>query len=153
MKTSAFLATHTVLMLTKNHYSTFLWASLVAQTVKNLPAMHETWVRSLGREDALEKGMTTHSSILAWRIGWTEGYSPWGHKESDMTEKVTHTHVLFCGLHRSVILPLVPLGGIIRGTKLPWAPTLPGFAFSVPSHKDIYMKLVDQKCDWVGGVI
>ena len=49
-----------------------LWASLVAQTVKNLPAMRETWVRSLGWEDPLEEGMATHSSILAWRIPWTE---------------------------------------------------------------------------------
>ena len=48
-------------------------ASLVAQMVKNLPAMQETWVRSLGQEDALEKRMATHSSILAWRIPWTEG--------------------------------------------------------------------------------
>ena len=47
-------------------------ASLVAQMVKNLPAMQETWVPSLGREDPLEKGMETHSSILAWRIPWTE---------------------------------------------------------------------------------
>ena len=47
-------------------------ASLVAQTVKNLPAMQETWVRSLGREDPVEKGMATHSSILAWRILWRE---------------------------------------------------------------------------------
>ena len=44
------------------------WASLVAQTVKNPPAMRETWVPSLGWEDSLEKGMATHSSILAWRI-------------------------------------------------------------------------------------
>ena len=49
-----------------------LWASLVAQKVKNLPAMWDTWVRSLGWEDPLEKGMTTHSSTLAWRIPWTE---------------------------------------------------------------------------------
>ena len=48
------------------------WASLVAQTEKNLPAMQETRVQSLGWEDALEKGMATHSSILAWRIPWTE---------------------------------------------------------------------------------
>ena len=47
------------------------WASLVAQMVKRLPAMRETWVRSLGREDPLEKEMATHSSILAWRIPWT----------------------------------------------------------------------------------
>ena len=40
--------------------------------VKNLPAMHESWVHSLGREDPLEKGMATHSSILAWRIRWAE---------------------------------------------------------------------------------
>ena len=48
------------------------WASLVAQMVKNPPAMQEARVRSLGREDPLEKGMATHSSILAWRIPWTE---------------------------------------------------------------------------------
>ena len=46
-------------------------ASLVAQLVKNLPAMWETWVQSLGWEDALEKGKATHSNILAWRIPWT----------------------------------------------------------------------------------
>ena len=48
------------------------WSSLVAQMVKNLPAMQETWIWSLGREDPLEKGMATHFSILAWRIPWTE---------------------------------------------------------------------------------
>ena len=52
-------------------YSTF-WVSLVAQMVKNLPAMKETWVQSLGQEDSLEKGMATHASLLAWRIPWTE---------------------------------------------------------------------------------
>ena len=66
------------------------YASLVAQMIKNLPAVQETWVLSLGWEDPLEKGMATHSSILAWRIPWTEEpgglYSPWGCKESDMTE-------------------------------------------------------------------
>ena len=49
----------------------------------------ETWVPSLSWEDPLEKGMATHSCILAWRIPWTEelaGYSPWSHKELDMTE-------------------------------------------------------------------
>ena len=49
-----------------------LWASLVAQTVKNLPAMQEIWLQSLGREDPLEEEMATHSSILAWEISWTE---------------------------------------------------------------------------------
>ena len=54
-----------------------LRASLVAQMVKNLPAMKETLVRSLGREDSLEKGMATHSSIFVWRIRWTEDvYKP-----------------------------------------------------------------------------
>ena len=48
------------------------WVSLVAQGLKRLPAMQETWVPSLGREDLLEKEMATHSSILAWRIPWTE---------------------------------------------------------------------------------
>ena len=64
--------------------------SLVAEIVKNLLAIQETWVQSMGQEDPLEKRMATHSSILAWRIPWTErslaGYSPWGHKELDMTE-------------------------------------------------------------------
>ena len=49
----------------------------MAQTVKNLPAMQETWVQSLGREEPLEKGMATLSSILAWRI--PPGCRPWGH--------------------------------------------------------------------------
>ena len=49
----------------------YSWASLVAQLVKNLPAMWETWVQSLGWEDPLEKGQGTHFSILAWRIAWT----------------------------------------------------------------------------------
>ena len=63
------------------------WASLVTQMVKNLPAMKETWVQSLGKEEPQEKEMATHSSILAWRIPRTEesgGYSPQGHKELDM---------------------------------------------------------------------
>ena len=49
----------------------YSWASLVAQLVKTPPAMEETWVKSLGWEDPLEKGKATHSSILAWRIPWT----------------------------------------------------------------------------------
>ena len=56
----------------------------MTHSVKNLPAMQETWVPTLGREDPLEKGMATYSSILAWRIPWTK--EPWGHTESDMTE-------------------------------------------------------------------
>ena len=48
------------------------WDSLVAQRVRNLPVMQETWIQSLDREDTAEKGMATHSSILAWEIPWTE---------------------------------------------------------------------------------
>ena len=59
-------------------------ASLVTQMVKNLPAMQETQLRSLGQEDPLEKGIATHSSILAWKILWAEKpgklYSPWSCK-------------------------------------------------------------------------
>ena len=51
-------------------------ASLVAQTVKRLPAMQETWVQSLGQKDPLEKEMATHSSIIAWRIHWTDEPGP-----------------------------------------------------------------------------
>ena len=70
-------------------------SSLVAQRLKRLPAMWETWVRSLGREDPLEKEMATHSSILAWRIPWREelgGLQSMGRKESDMTEQL-HFHI------------------------------------------------------------
>ena len=69
----------------------FLWqehlSSLVAQMVRNLPAMWETWVGSLGWEDLLEKGMATHSSILAWRIPWTE--EP-GELQSMGSQRVRH---------------------------------------------------------------
>ena len=62
--------------------------------VKILPAMWETRVRSLGQEDPLEKEMAAHSSILTWRIPWTEesdGLQPTGNKELDTTEQLTHT--------------------------------------------------------------
>ena len=61
-----------VMSLLFNMPSRFVMASLVAQRLKHLPAMHETRVQSLGQEDLLEKEMATHSSILAWRIPWTE---------------------------------------------------------------------------------
>ena len=65
------------------------WASMVAQLVKNQPAIQETWVRFLGWEDPLEKGMATHFSILTWRILWTEEPGKlWGHKELVMTERL-----------------------------------------------------------------
>ena len=63
--------------------------SLVAQTVKRLSTMRETQVQSLGREDLLVKEMAIHSSIIAWKIPWTEEPgSPWGRKESDTTERL-----------------------------------------------------------------
>ena len=69
----------------------YSWASLVAQLVKNPPAMRETWVWSLGWEDPLEKGKATHSSVLAWRIPWHGMCSPWSHKELDMTERLSQS--------------------------------------------------------------
>ena len=76
------------------HLSYFLlaWASLVAQIIKRLPAVQETRVQSLGQENPLEKGIATHSSILAWRIHWPE--EPWrasvcGITESDLTKQLT----------------------------------------------------------------
>ena len=68
--------------------------SPMAQMIKNPPAMQETGVQSPGQEDLLEKGMATHSGILAWGIPWMrslEGYSPQGRKESDTTKQLTHT--------------------------------------------------------------
>ena len=84
-----------------NYFLSIWWASLVVLTVKNLPAMQETWVRYLGWEDALEEGMATHSSIFAWRIPIDRGpWRPMG-SQTDMNEQLskracahihTHTH-------------------------------------------------------------
>ena len=68
------------------------WGSLVAQTVKNWPSMWEIWVQSLGREDLLEKGIPTHSSILAWELPWTEesgGQQPKRSQKPDITDWLT----------------------------------------------------------------
>ena len=78
-------------------------ASLVAQRLKCLPAMWETWVRSLGREDPLEKEMATHSSILAWRIPWAEelgGLQSTGCKELDTTSLSLSLHIY---IHTSLV--------------------------------------------------
>ena len=91
-----------------------VWASLVAQMVRNLPAMHKTQVRSLGQEDPLEKGMATHSSTLAWRIPWTEEpdrlSSPWGRQELDTTEWLTlllsiNIPMINCFFYGSIYVP------------------------------------------------
>ena len=79
------------------------WTSLIAQTVKNLPTVQDTWVQSLGWKDPLEKGMTTHSSILAWGIPWQRsltGYSPLGSQRVRL-DWVTKAHLFACGsLHK-----------------------------------------------------
>ena len=90
--------------------------SLVAQTVKHLSTMRETWVRSLGRENPLEKEMAVHSSTIAWKSHGQRslvGYSPWGRKESDTTERL-HFHSLSLGLHCCLGFSLVAE----RGTAL-----------------------------------
>ena len=83
-------------MILREYGGPRLEAFPVAQTVKNLPAMQETQIRSLGWEDLLEKEMANHSSILAWKIPWTEKpgrlHSPWGRKESDTTEWLHFHH-------------------------------------------------------------
>ena len=87
------------------------WASLMVQTVKNLPAMWETWVQSLGQEDSLEKEMATHSVFLPGESHGRRslvGYSPWGRKESDKAEQLSTHH------------PCVELGStLLHWVKLP----------------------------------
>ena len=90
--------------ITLSKYS--YWASLVAQRLKSLPGMRETWVRSLGQEDPLEKEMAPHSSTLAWRNPWSVepgSYSPWGHKESDTTERLHSLNHLKIQLFKNIL--------------------------------------------------
>ena len=75
-----------------SYYQGDIWASLVAQLVKNPPAIRETWVQSLGWEDLLEKGAATHSTILAWRIPWTKGL---GRLQSMGSQRVGHNWETF----------------------------------------------------------
>ena len=79
------------------------WASLMAQIVKNLPAMQETWVQSLGCEEALEKGKATDSSILAWRI-----HGLYSRKESDM---IIHFNISSCIFLQGVLSAVTLIGG------------------------------------------
>ena len=77
----------------------YTWASLVAQMVKNPPAMQESWVRTLDREDPLEEGMATHSSILAWKIPMDRGtwLQSMGFQRAGHTERLsTHAHICVC---------------------------------------------------------
>ena len=81
------------------------WGFPVAQTVKNLPAMQETWVQSLDQEDPLEKGLATHSSILVWRIPWTQesgGLQSMDRVAKSQTQRTDyHFHFLF--LHIKIL--------------------------------------------------
>ena len=81
----------------------YSWASLVAQLVKNLPAMWETWVLFLGRADPLEKGKATHSSLVAWRVPWTVwsmGSQRVGHDRAAFTLGCAESSAGHC-VHRS----------------------------------------------------
>ena len=99
--------------LVANYTSFVKWASLVAQMVKNLPGMQENQILSLGGEEPLEKEMATHSSILPGKFRGQRslvGYSPWGLKESDKTEKLTLPLLslyLECSLRWAVLVFLV----------------------------------------------
>ena len=101
-------------------YPTHVWTSLVAQMVKRLPAMRETWVQSLGQEDPLEKETATHSSTLAWKIPWTE--EP-GRLQSMGSQRVGHdwaTSRMHYGLNSEKILrrPNMVPANIANGTQL-----------------------------------
>ena len=85
---------------------TWYWASLIGQVVKNPPAMQETLVQFLGREDPLEKGKTTHSSILAWRI-------PWCCKELDTTERLSHSDRILSILYAFIHIIITTIIGSI----------------------------------------
>ena len=91
--------------------------------VKNLPAMQETVVQSLGWKDSLEKGMATHSSILAWRIPWK--VYPWCHKKSEMTERLSLSFSLLLRHLGPLVLSLVGASAGIKGLNC--RARLPGF--------------------------
>ena len=110
------------------HTHTHRAAPLLAQVAKNLPAMHETQVWSLGQEDPLEKGMTTHSSILACRIPWTEET---GRLQSMRSQRVrqnwatnththTHTHVTIHISHHVEIFLILSWFLFLFNTQIPW---------------------------------
>ena len=133
-----------------NSLTIYLVIFPVGQMVKNLPATQETRVRSLGWEDPLEKGMAIHSSILAWRIPWTEelaGHSSWGRKESDTTEWLTLPLLLLIYLVRQVF-PFSTCGHWESDAKshkwkgLSW--------HSKPSSLYFYASLQPASTNWVG---
>ena len=108
---------------------------LVAPMVKNLPAMQESQVWPLGWEDPLERGMATHSSILAWRIPQTEepgGLQSWSRKESDMTEQLTLSFFTFKGIE---IIP-----SLLSITVPPKLKTLDSISSSTSDCRSIFYK-------------
>ena len=132
-------------------------ASLVAQTVKNMPAMQETWVRSLGWEDPLEEGMEAHFYILAWRIPMKRslvGYSPRGHKESDTTERLSteHTqHNIANVLHRHGIISwMIRCGYALSKMHMWYRPSY----LKAETETHIENKYVDTNggLGWIGGL-
>ena len=105
----------------------------MAQTVKNLPAMQETWIRSLSWEDPLEKGMTTHSVFLPGESHGQRslaGYSPWGRKESDTMERLT------VSLSRG---PLRTLN--TYSSSWFWSPAFPQASFPLCFHHSLPLTL------------
>ena len=107
-----------------------VYSSLVAQTVKHLSTMCETWVPSLGQEEPLEEEMAMHSSTIAWKIPWTEepgGYSPWGHKESDWATSLSLSFP-FCVF----LPPLLNISASVRSILF-LSFIVPIFAWNVPS--------------------
>ena len=112
--------------------------------IKNLPAMRETQIRSLSQEDPLEKGMTSHSSILAWRIPLASP-SPWGHNESDMNERLTLSlyTVLLC-VRGSLVAQLVKYPPVMRET---WVPSL-GWEDSLEKGKATHSSILAWRIPW-----
>ena len=129
--------THTHIYIYTHTYIHIHRASLVAQRLKRLPALRETWVWSLGQEDPLEKEMTTHSSILAWRITWTEepgglqstGSQRVGHDwRTSLPLSYIHTHIYIASYEDSHILN-------VSFTNIPECPkliyNLPKFTWTI----------------------
>ena len=113
-----------------------MWASLLAQLVKNPPAMRETWVWSLGWEDPLEKGKATPP--VFWPGEFHGLYSPWGRKESDMTERLS-LHIPFPTWS---LLPLLPAHVFLLSKNLL---IIPGLLKSWLSGKDLMLGKTEAK--------
>ena len=120
-------------------------ASLVAQRLKHLPPMRETWVWSLGQEDPLEKEMATHSSILAWRIPWTE--EP-GELQSTGSQRVRHDWVTL--LTYFVVRNLPINAGDVRDTdSIPGSGRSPGGGHGNPLQCSCLKNPMDRGAFWV----